>query len=89
MGIKIIAGRNFDEHDIRAAGEQGWRSAIVNEAFVKRYLGGRNPLGVLICEGSGPDAKPNIEVVGVMSNFSYRGTSRGVRASLFSVFRGR
>jgi predicted permease len=88
MGIKIIAGRNFDERDIRAAGEQGWRSAIVNEAFVKRYLGGRNPLGVLICEGSGPDAKPNIEVVGVMSNFSYRGIREESEQAYFPFFEG-
>jgi predicted permease len=73
MGIRIVAGRNFDERDARAPGEAGWRSAIVNEAFVKRYLGGRSPLGVRICEGSGPDAEPNIAIVGVMSNFSYRG----------------
>ena len=73
MGIKIIAGRNFDDRDIAAQGERDWRSAIVNEAFVKRYLGGRNPLGVRICEGSGPDAKPDTEIVGVVSNFSYRG----------------
>jgi hypothetical protein len=73
MGVKVIAGRNFDDRDIAAPGEQGWRSAIVNEAFVKRYLAGRNPLGVHVCQGSGPDAKPNIEIVGVVANFSYRG----------------
>ena len=73
MGIKIIAGRNFNDHDIATPGEQGWRSAIVNEAFVKRYLGGRNPLGVRICQGAGPDARPNTQIVGVMANFSYRG----------------
>ncbi|MGH9593271.1 MAG: FtsX-like permease family protein, partial [Bryobacteraceae bacterium] len=32
-----------------------------------------SPLGVRICEGSGPDAKPTAEIVGVMSDFSYRG----------------
>jgi predicted permease len=73
MGIKLIAGRNFDERDIGPPGERDLRSAIVNEAFVKRYLGGRNPLGVRICQGSGPDAKPNTEIIGVVSNFSYRG----------------
>ena len=88
MGIKIIAGRNFDERDIRAAGEQGWRSAMVNEAFVRRYLRGRNPLGVLICEGSGPDAKPNIEIVGVMSNFSYRGIREESEQAYFPFFEG-
>jgi ABC-type antimicrobial peptide transport system permease subunit len=69
----MVAGRNFDDRDSRTEGEGGRRSAIVNEAFVKRYLGGRNPLGVRICEGSGPDAKPNVEVIGVVTDFSYRG----------------
>ena len=39
LGIRIVAGRDFDERDSRPAGETGQRSAIVNEAFVKRYLG--------------------------------------------------
>jgi predicted permease len=89
MGIRIIAGRNFDERDAHGPDETG--SAIVNEAFVKRYLGGRSPLGVRICEGSGPDAKPNIEIVGVMSNFSYRGLreeSEQVYFPFFEVARG-
>ena len=73
MGISLMAGRNFDEHDAGAPGESGPRTAIVTEAFVKRYLGGRNPLGVLIGEGAGPDVKPGAEIVGVVSDFSYRG----------------
>ena len=73
LGIRIVAGRSFDERDGRPAGNTGVRSAIVNEAFVKRYLGERDPLGVLICQGSGPDAQPNIEIVGVVADFSYRG----------------
>jgi putative ABC transport system permease protein len=88
MGIKIVAGRNFDERGARAPGEPGWRSAIVNEAFVKRYLGGRSPMGVRICEGSGPDAKPNIEIVGVMSNFSYRGLREESEQAYFPFFEG-
>src|SRR5882724_1018369 len=51
MGIKIIEGRNFDERDKRAPGEPSWRSAIVNEAFVKRYLRDRRALVVRTCEG--------------------------------------
>jgi predicted permease len=88
MGIRIIAGRNFDERDARAPGEPGWRSAIVNEAFVKRYLGGRSPLGVRICQGSGPDAKPNLEIVGIMSNFSYRGLREESEQAYFPFFEG-
>lgn len=89
MGIKIIAGRNFDERDARAPGEPGWRAAIVNEAFVKRYLRGRSPLGVRICEGNGPDAKPDIEITGVMSNFSYRGLREESEQAYFPFFEGK
>jgi hypothetical protein len=46
--------------------------AIVNEAFVKRYFGGRTPLGAHVCLGSGPDAKPDTEIIGVVENISYR-----------------
>jgi predicted permease len=73
LGIRIVAGRDFDERDSRPDSEGGRRSAIVNEAFVKRYLDGRYPLRVHIAEGSGPDIKPNSEIIGVVTNFSYRG----------------
>ncbi len=74
MGIRLIAGRKFNEHDVRPAGAKPeYRSAIVNQSFVKRYLQGQNPLGVLIAEGAGPDVKPKIQIVGVMSDFNYRG----------------
>jgi predicted permease len=97
MGIRIIAGRNFDERDAHAPDETGaaialiprtGASAIVNEAFAKRYLAGRSPLGVRICEGSGPDAKPNIAIVGVMSNFSYRGLREESEQVYFPFFEG-
>jgi predicted permease len=88
MGIGIVAGRNFDERDAHPTGGSGWRSAIVNQAFVKRYLRERNPLGVRICEGSGPDAKPNIEIVGVMSNFNYRGLREESEQVYFPFFEG-
>ena len=86
MGIKIIAGRNFDERDAHAPADAG--SAIVNEAFVKRYLAGRNPLGLRIGEGSGPDVKPNVEIVGVMSDFNYRGLREESEQVYFPFFEG-
>ncbi len=88
MGIKLVAGRNFDERDDRGSGDPAWRSAIVNQAFVKRYLGGRNPLGARICDCSGPDAKPYIEIVGVMSDFNYRGLRDESEQAYFPFFEG-
>jgi predicted permease len=73
LGVKLVAGRSFDERDRRPVGEAGPRAAIVNEAFAKRYLAGGSPLGVRLGEGSGPDVVPTVEVVGVVANFNYRG----------------
>lgn len=86
MGIRIVAGRDFDEHDAHASAGAG--SAIVNEAFVKRYLAGRNPLGVRIGEGSGPNVKPDIEIVGVMSDFNYRGLREESEQVYYPFFEG-
>ena len=75
LGVRILAGRDFDKSDSRPVGEIGPRSAIVNEAFVKRYLAGRDPLGVLIARGGGPDVKPDSRIVGVVADMSYRGSA--------------
>jgi predicted permease len=81
LGARIVAGRDFNENDalnvIEAnqslpVSQSGQRAVIVNEAFVKRYFGGRNPLGARVAMGSAPDAKPDSEIVGVVENISYR-----------------
>jgi len=61
---------------------------IVNEAFARRYLGGRSPLGALICEGSGPDAKPNVEIIGVVADFRYRGLREQSEQAYFPILEG-
>jgi predicted permease len=81
LGARIVAGRDFNQHDsLNVAvvhqslpvSESGQRVVIVNEAFVKRYFGGRNPLGARIAMGSKSDAKPDTEIIGVVENISYR-----------------
>jgi predicted permease len=86
LGIRLVAGRGFDQRDSRPLDETGYRSAVVNESFVKRYLSGRNPLGARIAPGSGPDVKPNIEVVGVVADFSYRGLREESEQAYFPLF---
>ena len=75
LGARIVAGRDFNEHDALnvdaphqslPVSESGQRAVIVNKAFVKRYFGGRNPLGARVAMGSAPDAKPDSEIVGVV-----------------------
>ncbi|BDC49413.1 hypothetical protein F183_A17290 [Bryobacterales bacterium F-183] len=71
LGARIVAGRDFEPRESLAESER--RVAIVNEAFVHRYLRGQNPLGVRIGIGFGTNVKPDTEIVGVVSNISYRG----------------
>lgn len=73
LGTRIVAGRDFDERDSLPVNEGGRRVAIVNEAFVKRHFKGRNPLGAHIGIGTGPDIRPDTEIVGIVANISYRG----------------
>lgn len=73
LGARILTGRDFDERDVRSARDGSRQTAVVNEAFVKRYFEGGDPIGARIVTGAGPDVTPNIEIVGVVSDFNYRG----------------
>ena len=73
LGARIVAGRDFVERDVLPASEGGLCVGIVNEAFVKRYFNGQSPLGAHIGLGTGPNVNAAVEVVGVVSNISYRG----------------
>jgi predicted permease len=73
LGTKIVSGRDFDEHDSLPVNEGGRRVIIVNQALVKRYFGGRNPLGAHVGMGSRPDVKTDAEIIGVVEDFGYRG----------------
>ncbi len=58
LGMDVVAGRGFDEGD---AGS-GERVVVVNESFVREFLGGRNAVGARLrytgpgaASGAGPD----------------------------------
>jgi predicted permease len=89
LGVQLLAGRTFDARDALPQGEYGrWRSAIVNQAFVRRYLPGVDPIGVRVGEGSGPDVRPNTVIVGVVSDFNYRDLRDDSEQILFSILEG-
>ena len=72
LGTPVFAGRDFDRRD--AFDGSGWnqRSAIVNQAFVERYLGDTEPIGVRFGLGDGTDVVPDIEIIGVVPTFRDR-----------------
>ena len=63
MGMALIAGREFTRSDNAAAP----KVAIVNEAFVKRFLPNQNPLGRHILRGK----DNNMTIVGVVKDAKY------------------
>jgi len=65
MDIPLIAGREFTDADNLA----GPKVAIVNQQFVKAFLGGRDPIGVRMSTDS--DKPPDIEIVGVVKDTHY------------------
>ena len=88
LGTPVIAGRDFDERDVRAPGAKPTRSrtAIVSENFVRRYFKDRHPIGARIGRGNQPDTIADAEIIGVIKDFS-RSTLRDDRvgAGVLSV----
>ena len=51
MGIRILQGRDFTLQDTSASP----RVAVVNEAFVRRFIGSKTPLGEVLRTGAEPN----------------------------------
>jgi hypothetical protein len=61
LGVRLVAGRLLDDRDDRP----DVRRVVVNEEFVRRSLGSGPAVGRLLPQ---VDAKPPVEIVGVVSN---------------------
>ena len=77
LGVAMVAGRSFDDRDVALDSKRGFRSAIVNERFARRYFADRSPIGARMAFGAAPNVVTDIEVVGVVRTFSRR--ARGLR----------
>lgn len=64
MKIPLVSGREFNAGD----NAKSPKVAIINEAMVKEFFPKRNPIGVHFAMGSGDNAKPDIEIVGVVKD---------------------
>ncbi len=66
MGTPVLAGREFTERD----GSNAPKVVVVDQTFVKRFLGSGNPLGVRMAWGAG-DVKYDLEIVGVVASMKH------------------
>jgi len=62
MGIPIVVGRSYDEHDGRGSA----KVAIVNQQFVRKFLPDVNPIGRRFSNG-----KETVEIVGVCGDTQF------------------
>jgi predicted permease len=79
-GTRIVAGRDFDERDAAGSGPV----AIVNEAFVRRFLNGTSPLGRIVREDPASNDGPRpVEIVGVVQDAVYRSLRESVPPTMY------
>jgi predicted permease len=69
MGTRLMAGRDFNDHDNLDAP----KVAIVNQTFAKKFLGGANPVGHTFYQEA-PAGKPEqlYQIVGLVRDTKYR-----------------
>jgi putative ABC transport system permease protein len=78
-GMHVISGRDFNAHDRLASP----LVAIVNEAFVHRFVPDSTPIGRSIRQGPSERQGPWLEIVGVVANSVYRSLRDPVPPTFF------
>ncbi|HEV8147599.1 MAG TPA: ABC transporter permease [Bryobacteraceae bacterium] len=85
LGLKIVSGRALNEIEVTGAR----KSAVVNQAFVKKYFGKENPLGQMVriknLETDREYQIPNamFEIVGVTADAKNQGIQEDPRPEMF------
>ena len=88
LGMRLVAGRSFDERDeqpLKVEDGAPWRTAIANQAFVRKYMDG-NPasaLGRHFGFGRDPGTPTPIEIIGIVSDAKYRSMRGEVEPQMF------
>ena len=84
MGMHLLAGRNFTSFDEKDKPNPA--RVIVNQAFMRHFFHGQDPIGRRV--GSpGPNglAKPEQEIIGVVSDAKYRSLREPVPPTVYSL----
>ena len=80
LGTPLLRGRDFDLRDVTSKASL----AIVNEAFVKKYLTGRDPLDKQVRIGMGDLSKmPWLTIIGIVANIRHSKLEEAGRPALF------
>ena len=77
MGIPLVRGRNFDEHDTKGS----LPVAIINEETAKQVFPGEDPIGKFV-ENFGPKNE-KLQIVGVVGNIRHLALETAPRPELY------
>ena len=94
MGIPVLRGREFDARDegpapkpsdpnVNDGRANGYRHAIVNQSFAKRFFGDADPIGRHIGFGLNPGTPTPLEIVGVVRDSKYTGVRDDIPQQAF------
>jgi putative ABC transport system permease protein len=96
LKIQFLDGRGFTEAEVAGAR----RLAVVNQTFVKKYLGGENPIGkqvriAQLTEFDDPVKEPVFEIIGLVTDVKNQGLQDPITPEIWipytvtgSAFRG-
>ena len=79
MTIPLLQGRDFKESDAK----QESTVAIVHRAFAEHFFPGTSAIGKRLSQGTGPQAKLTIQIVGVVADALYEGPREGVHRQVY------
>jgi putative ABC transport system permease protein len=80
MGIPLLKGRNFNEHDVRGSVDV----VVVNETLARTVFPGADPIGKYILD-FGPE-KNKIQIVGIVGNVRHEGLETDPRPEVYLPF---
>ena len=80
MKIPLVAGRDF------RAGDTYPGAAIVNQAFVRTYFRGQNPVGRYFDKTQGNRQRPRFQIIGVVADARYRNMREPISPTAYVPF---
>lgn len=82
IGVPLVRGREFSEADAPTT----QKVAIVNQAFVKRFLRGGDALGIHMTKGAGNKIKLNTLIVGVVPDMQTASLREGPEPAYYIAY---
>ncbi len=82
MGIPLVKGREINTSD--TANSQ--KVAVINESFVRRFFGDREPIGAKFAFGGGSNVKPDIQIIAVVKDSKHASVREQAKPFLYTPY---